>query len=356
MSNFITEYREQRNKIAQELALHSEPIQMESFEDPEAFIITFSEEGEGELKDSDMMDEISEFFEHEENSDDGKVDEDELLMDSGDMESMPFSLPGSSSVKRLPGAVDYVDDADEEEDKEPEVEVETDWENDRDVRHFMPYILKQYPGGIPKHDGTSTLGCERAILFLTKLNKEISEALRSDPDERDSKADDGSPAGGSPLDITALENIRVNMIRDMVTLKEHVKKINKKLKRVKKSNGEIELVKIGEVDISSDLPGLSKSAEIVKEATTARIQLVMTPFERAITGIILNSVVSAGKPLEEVYEFLKKKYKFTDREELALLQLLMDMGQPIFKDRGMIGESDHDEDGQGLDFIKNYFG
>lgn len=332
MSNLITEYSEQKNITAQQLVLHpASPVQSDSFEDPEAFIITFSEEPEGgEEKD---MEEISEYFE-----DGFKVDEDELLMDGGDGEAMPFDLPGGSSLSKLPGATDYVDD-NEEEEEEPEEPKPTDWETDRDVRHFMPYILKQYPGGIPKHDGTSTLGCEKAILFLTKLNKEISEALRSDPDERDNLADDGTEASGSPLDISALENIRVNMIKDIVKLKEHVKKLNKKHKKVKKH-------------------GEDESNEFIKEATTARAQMVMSTFERAITGIIINSVVSAGKPLETVYEFLKKKYAFTEREELSLQQLLMDMGQPIFKDRGTIGESiiNQEENKEGLDFIKNYFG
>lgn len=328
MSKLITEYSEQKTITAQQLVL--QPVASDSFEDPEAFIITFSEESEGD------MEEIAEYFEEGFDEENVKVDEDELLMDEGDREAMPFNLPGSGSISRLPGATDYVDDSEEEE-EEPEEPKQTDWENDRDVRHFMAYILKQYPGGIPPHDGTSTLGCEKAILFLTKLNKEISEALRSDPEDRDEVADDGTEAPGSPLDIGALENIRVNIIRDIVTLKEHVKKLNKKHKRLKKRSDE-------------------EGDEIVKEATTARAQMVMTPFERAITGIIINSVVSAGKPLEQVYDFLKKKYAFTAREELSLQQLLMDMGQPIFKDRGTIGETDQDEQGQGLDFIKNYFG
>lgn len=334
MSNLVIEYSEQQKKNAQQLVLH--PAVQESFDDPEAFIITFSEEPE-DSDQGEMLEEVSSYFEDDGDGeeDHANVDEDELLMNEGDRDAMSFDLPGRSSFSKIPGAVDYVDDEDEEE-EEPEEPKQTDWENDRDVRHFMPYILKQYPGGIPRHDGHSTLGCERAILFLTKLNKEISEALRSDPDERDEVNDDSTPASGQPLDITALENIRVNMIRDIVKLKERVKELNKKHKRVKKK-------------------GEDESEEIVKEATVARSQLVVSAFERAITGIIINAVVSGGKPLEDVYDFLKKKYAFTEREELSLQQLLMDMGQPIFKDRGTIGESDHDDKGHGLDFIKNYF-
>ena len=85
----------------------------------------------------------------------------------------------------------------------------------------------------------------------------------------------------------------------------------------------------------------------------------MTPFERAISGILINSVVSAGHPFEDVYDFLKEKYSLTDREELAILQLVMDHGMPIFKDRGTIGktpEKGKETESHGIDFIKNYFG
>lgn len=217
--------------------------------------------------------------------------------------------------KKIPGVEVLVvdeDPDDKEEDKE------TDWENDRDPNHFMVYITKQYPSGIPKHDGTSTLGCERAILFLNKLNKEISEALRADSDD--------------VLDIPKLEDIRVNLVKDTVTLQNHVKDLNKKRKRA-------------EVD---------SEESIVKTASTPKIQLIMTPFERAISGIITNAVVSSGKPFEDVYEFLKKKYSLDEREELAIMQILKDMGHPIFKDRGTIGKGEKKEEGYGVEFIKNY--
>ncbi len=83
----------------------------------------------------------------------------------------------------------------------------------------------------------------------------------------------------------------------------------------------------------------------------------MTPFERAISGIIINSVISAGNPLEDVYKKLKKKYDITDREELAIMQLVTDMGFPIFKDRGTysVKDGEEDDDAQGMDFMKNYF-
>ena len=87
--------------------------------------------------------------------------------------------------------------------------------------------------------------------------------------------------------------------------------------------------------------------------------MVITPFERAISGILINAVISAGHPFEDVYDFLKEKYKLDEREELALMQMVMDAGFPIFKDRGSIGvspEKGKETERHGVDFIKTYFG
>lgn len=67
---------------------------------------------------------------------------------------------------------------------------------------------------------------------------------------------------------------------------------------------------------------------IIKQAGTPRIQLVMTPLERALTSILINGTVSQGKSIEATYAELKKTYKLTDREELSLQQLMLDMGYP----------------------------
>ena len=130
------------------------------------------------------------------------------------------------------------------------------------------------------------------------------------------------------------------MVNDVNMLRDHMNKLNKKRKGKKASEEGSELL---------------KQAEIVKEASTPTLQVVVTPFERAIAGIIVNATVSAGKPFEDVYEFLKKKYSLDEREELTIMQLLKDMGQPIFMDRGVLGKGESKEKGQGVEFIKNYF-
>lgn len=67
---------------------------------------------------------------------------------------------------------------------------------------------------------------------------------------------------------------------------------------------------------------------LTKEAGTPRIQLIMTPLERALTGILINGYVSQGKQIEPAFAELKKAYKLTEREELSIMQLMLDMGYP----------------------------
>lgn len=311
--NLIIEYVEQINKVAQHSPLlPAKPSESVSLLDD--WEISSYEEDLDNLEETDdlFVEDGSMDFSESELFDFPSFKEEVVEIDDG--ESAPFRLPGSTT--------DYVDDQEEEVVEEVK---ETDWENDRDVGKFMDYISKQYPSGIPKHDGTSTLGCERAILYLENLNREISEALRQDVND--------------VLDehMSTLERKRVNMVRDIITLKNHIKKLQKKHKSQKKGEETTETIK--------------------KEATTPRVQLVATPFERAIAGILINSVVSGGKPFEEVYAFLKQKYKFSDKDELSIMQLVMDMGYSIFKDRGTFGdEPGTDQAGKsGVEYIKNYF-
>ena len=74
---------------------------------------------------------------------------------------------------------------------------------------------------------------------------------------------------------------------------------------------------------------------------------------------MINAHVSGGHPIEDVYGFLAKKYSIDDREELAIMQLCMDSGFHMFKDRGTYAPFDADSDKKegkaGVDFLRNYF-
>lgn len=255
-----------------------------------------------------------------------------------------FSAPPERSGTPIPGSTTYVEDIDDAEDQlDDQPQVNETWEEDRVVDRFMDYIKDSYPNKIPKHDGKSIVGAERAVKWLTNLGKEISEAVRKD--------------NSGVLDDSTLEEIRVSIMKDILLLKEHIKKLDKTFKKSlkKKAGLDDDLMKYAEeieIAYNHEIGG-----EIKKTAAHPKINLYVSPFERAVSGIIINSVVSGGKPLEEVYDFLKEKYNLTDREELAIMQVIMDSGFPIFKDRGTFS-SKKDKSGDknyGIEFIKNYF-
>ena len=307
-------------------------------EDPAFDIITYSDEEADAPFDADMS--VKEYLEP-------LIDGDGSLGDLGkelselDEEVASF-IEGNEGLMEteirelIPGSDISSDDVDEDED-----EVETDYANDGDMSKFMDYISSKYDS-IPPHDGQTTVGCERATSYLERLNSEISKAIRED--------------GDNVLDLVALEDVRVSIMGDIVKLKSHLSKLKKKLKdsqskKAEASNPPSWMTSDGSLVSAEDL---SKVA-----ATPRNIVIAVSPFERAISGIMINSHVSAGHSIEDVYEFLAKKYSITEREELAIMQLCMDSGFHIFKDRGTYSPESSDADSGGarggVDFVKNYF-
>lgn len=298
--------------------MHDSDYDAELRVEPEA--IEFDEE----VSDFDDSEEI-EFAEDvdvpEDFSDEGMEDLDENPEEL--VEAINDIVPASLELdtNKLPGTDFDISEADQAADQEAKEEEQRpgSWLEDQDPRDFTNYLADKL-NKIPSHSGNSTVGCERAINYLSLLNREISQAIRKDPD------------GVIPLDF--LEQARDYIENGIGNLKERIRQLNKS--------------------------GLSKAAQeananFTKEAHIPRIDYVMTPFERAVSGIIINAVVSGGKPFDDVYAALKKKYDLSGREELAVKQLVMDMGYPIYKDRGTIGEGKTPEDGHGMDFIKGYF-
>lgn len=299
-----------------ELTFEEESDMNPSSEDYQHVVEDLSDEGTQYLEDELNVPTDSDDILLEEEPDE-VLDLDEALGDASALlpaESTPeVSSPLEEEVDMnltedgfVPGSDLPLGSLDEQKEDEPK-----SWEKDQDLKLFTRYVFNAYRS-IPKHDGKTTLGCERAIKYLSNLNREISKAIAMDTK--------------TVLDVPSLENLRVKIIKDIHMLKEHKKKLDDRIKPK------------------------TASEEIVKEASIPNFQLVITPFQRAITGMIVNSVVSAGKPFEEVYAFLKDKYKFDEREELEIFQILMDMGYQIFKDRGIIGK-----DKKSVDFMENYF-
>jgi len=294
-----------RYKIAEE---YSESLD-------ETLNMTLPELGKSFDNDLDALQDATNEFIDEAQEEIGEYIEDQIEEHGRSATIEDLILPGSSS-KMLT-----------EEDVEPVKE--TDYENDGDLTKFLSWLGGAYPAGIPKHDGQSVLGCEKAVSYLDNLSRQILKNIKLDVDD--------------VLDVPSLEKINNSILADIVKLKEHVKHLKRKMKEASLKDNEI--VKIA--------------------ATPNNVVISVTPFIRAICGILINSCVSAGKPFDEVYEYLKGKYEIKPREELEILQTLMDFGQPIFKDRGSmpIPESaDNKKEVEnmesalgGVDFVRNYF-
>ena len=241
------------------------------------------------------------------------------------LEELEEEAGEDTKVKKLiPGTNIFEEDLEEEEDL-----AEKDYKNDGNLKMFLNYVHDQYPGQIPAHDGTSILGCERAITFLKKLSDEIRRNIRLDED------------GDLEDQIDGLEKVNTSILADIYTLNAHMKNLDKKLRdKTKKAS-------------------VPEQYMIKSAATPSNVVITVDPFIRAITGILVNSVVSAGKSFEEVYDYLCEKYEITEREELMILQVLMDMGQPIFKDRGSLKTekdlSEKEKEMSGVDFLTTYF-
>ena len=252
--------------------------------------------------------------------------DDIMEMAGDDVKLKDIIIPGSGISVSEFGANDMKDSE----------EREKTYDDDKHLPDFPRYVDFQYPGKIPTHDGSSLLGCERAVAWLQRLANEISTSIRNDVE------------GDLNESIDGLSSIQENILTDIFVLKDHMKKLKQMLPEKGKSSK------------SSRSP-----LDILKTASTpSNMVISITPFIRAISGILINSTVSAGKPFEDVYEYLLNKYDINEREQLEILQTLMDMGQPIFKDRGTMPalesadekklKSSEDEL-QGVDFITNYF-
>lgn len=118
---------------------------------------------------------------------------------------------GDEKISIIPGS-----EAKESDFEEEEVEEEGDYANDGNINKFLDYINEIYPSKIPKHDGSTTLGCERAKSWLEKLDKEISTVIRKDQD--------------GVLDINVLEKIRTNIMSDVAKLSKHINVLKNRFK------------------------------------------------------------------------------------------------------------------------------
>jgi hypothetical protein len=293
--------------------------------------------------------------------------------------------------------------------EEPAAKPPGDYEETQDIGGFMDWITKKM-NSLPPHSGKTTAGCERVIAHLKMLDREISKAISRDVD---CKLDDQAVEKFRKEIRKMIKKLdkRHKEINDAYDADDEKYATDESAALVKEAVDPWKCPECGKEIKPGDAEHkarhnamehgheaddkkasacacqtktaapdddncpkcnikLWKAAEglyecisceavyekpITKEAGTAKLTLVMTPFERAITGAIVNSFVSQGKNPEETYAELKKKYKFTDRDELSIQQVLADMGYPMLKDRGHVGDSSEQlNKGKGVEFSTQY--
>ena len=193
-----------------------------------------------------------------------------------------------------------------------EKEEETDWMKTNNPEHFVAFLQKEM-GRFPKPaEVTGNLSrIEHALGQWKRLNNYISKALREDYK--------------GILDVAIIDRTRniietyIDQLEQMLEFVQDAKKQRKQMRRRRAENEEDTLT---------------------KEATAPHFngfQMLITPFQRAIAGALINGVVSGGKNMEELWKTAKEKYDLNDRDELEIMQVVADMGYPEFKDRLKIG-------------------
>jgi hypothetical protein len=188
------------------------------------------------------------------------------------------------------------------------------WRNTKNVKEFMEFLqteMERIPNMSAARGNQSLM--ERSLGQWKALDGHCSHALRGDYD--------------STLDVEGLDKARrfiestIDQLEDALHGMSKVKKTRKQQRR----RGE------------DAIDGMTK------EATAPHFsgfQMVITPFQRAIVGSLINGTVSGGRNMEELYTDAAKKYKMDNREQLEILAILADFGYPIFKDRLRVGEDE----------------
>lgn len=264
--------------------------------------------------------------------DDEFSEEDSNQLDMGGDGEIVFEIGPelSLSLEKVPGALDQEDILPEEEivvEEPEEIEVNDDpwsWS----VKEFLPWLDKMMKQ-VPTHSGKETVGLERAIAYLQKVDKEISKAVRSDFNNN--------------IDIDMVEKARDEIQRGIERLEDRHEMVATNKYRKKKNKKKAD----------------DESDELVKEAQKAThvggIVVSVPLFISHLARVLINGMVSGGHDIEDMFDKLEKKYKLTDREKAELVQLLQDMNYPVRRDRGfMLDEEVDTRSSDNFDWSANY--
>lgn len=287
--------------------------------------------------------------------------EPDSIMDEA-VEVLEDIVPGSDVVIVVPD--------EEEVSKVVEDARERDWESDGDHSKFIKYVRHRLDN-IPRHTGQTTIGCERAIAYLKRLDREISRAIQGDDDNVIDEEEAEKIRDTIMEFVDKLEDAHDKLVsKKKIKKKSSVRVGNQVIARINDGNDIKYYISVDDGDGEELLPvtlaeptdeqvqifalGEETNDQLVKEAGSAKIFLFEDPFLHAITRLLINSHVSAGRDIEKVYAGLKNKYGFTPREELSIQELLLQKGFPMFKDLGRLGEDQDPTSPDGVDFGTTY--
>lgn len=252
---------------------------------------------------------------------------------------------------------------------EPEPTKETNWEEDGDPEKFIEYAVTKLKA-IPPHTGQTTVGCEKAMSYLRKLDKEISKAIQNDE--------------SNVIDEQKAEKLRDKIHEYIDLLEDAYADLNSK-KRKKKKKASFSLGKSvvarlhdGEpkyfisvtsadeeerlLEVNLNVPSdeqvqafmAGRAKGLTKEAGS--LMTFVDPFLQSVTRILIQSHITQGKNLKDVYQRLDEQYSFTPREELSIHELLMQKGLPLNIDLGRLREKDvQPSDGKGISYGTEYY-
>lgn len=237
-------------------------------------------------------------------------------------------------LSAVPGG-EFQDDLEEPSEIEvsdEEVEVEDDpWK--WTVANFLDWLQNKM-SGIPRHSGRDSAGLERAIAYLEQLDREISRAVRSDLNNE--------------IAIDAVEKARDELHSGLERLHERLDKVMSSKYPKRKGNKKKK---------KADEQGDEMVKEASKGAYYGKIVVTVPLLISGIARACINSMVSAGKDIEDEFHKLATQYKLDNREEFMLYQALSDMGYHVRRPRGT--ELDEEVDYTSTDntgWIANYPG
>lgn len=297
------------------IELEDEPIEIEVPEEEQSIIIYDEKPSE---------DVVLELYDPDSDYIQDKEEEDVVYEDVMNDFQLP-ELPGVENDEfiEVKEEVLELNDSSEEDDKK-KPKGPWDWKTGG-LENFLSWLKIKFEN-IPKHNGKSTAGVERAMNYLEELDKHISDAMRIDLD--------------GILDAEKIEDIRSQIDDGISRLQERLSKLedNYKSKKKKKSaytqNG------------------------LVKEAGTPHVNGMIVSVPLLISRVArtcINGSVSAGHDIEELFKKQVEEFDLTKREQAEVIQLLDDMGYPVRRDRLHMLDEDFDKtSSDNGDYAANY--